>query len=248
MRANFKPSLDFTLSFEGGYVNHPHDPGGHTNRGVTLATLRRYKPGATVAELKRISPALVEQIYLDGYWEKAGCDTLAAGVDGAVFDYAVNSGPSAARKSLMAVVGGPHHETVKKLCARRLSIYRTFKHWRTFGRGWTRRVVTGEALWVSWALAATADAPHVETALADESAKAGKVAKSQGKGGMAAGAGDGGGGAAASQGDALAGWLVGGGALLLVVLAGWLLWRAHINRQRERAYAREARLASEVSA
>ena len=56
------------------------------------------------------------------------------------------------------------------------------------------------------------------------------------------------GGAAASQGDALTGWLVGGGALLLVVLAGWLLWRAHINRQRERAYAREARLASEVSA
>ncbi len=251
MRANFRPSLDFSLSWEGGYVNHPHDPGGHTYRGVTLTTLRRYQPGATVADLKRLSTAMIERIYREGYWEKAGCDTLAAGVDGAVFDYAITSGPGAARKSLMAVVGGPHHETVKKLCKRRLSIYRTFRHWKTFGRGWTRRVTAGEALWVRWALAAQVDAPHVETALADESAKAGKTGKAQGRAGIAAGGSGGasapGGAAIIDNGDVIAGWLVGGGAAVLAIIGVWLLWRAHINRQRERAFAFEARMVGEAS-
>jgi lysozyme family protein len=241
MQVNFKRSLDFTLSFEGGYVNHPQDPGGHTNRGVTLATLRRYRPGATVADLKRIPSSLVAQIYRDGYWEKAGCDTLAPGVDGATFDYACNSGPRAARKSLMAVLGGPAHETVKALCKRRLSIYQTLKHWKTFGRGWTRRVTAGEALWVSWALAATVDTPHVETGLADESARAGKTASAQNKGGLTTGATGGGAGVAPGHEDVIAGWFVAGGALVLISVAAWLLWRAHVNRQRARAYANEAR-------
>lgn len=252
MRDNFTPSLDFSLAWEGGYVNHPKDPGGHTYRGVTLATLRRYQPGATVADLQRLSPTMIERIYRDGYWDKAGCDTLAPGVDGATFDYAITSGPSAARKSLMAVVGGPHHETVKMLCKRRVSIYQTFAHWKTFGKGWTRRVTAGEALWVSWALAASVDAPHVESGLADESAKAGKTAKAQGNGGVAtavSGGGTGGGGKVlVDQGDALAGWLVAGGALALIAVAALLLWRAHLNRQRERAYAFEARRVAEGTA
>lgn len=244
MRENFKPSLKFTLQFEGGYVNHPKDPGGHTNKGVTLATLRRFKPGATVADLKAISDDLVERIYRAGYWTSVMGDRLAAGVDGATFDYGVNSGPAAALKSLRAVVGGPDHVTVKRLCARRLSIYQTFRHWKTFGKGWTRRVTAGEALWVKWALAAQNDTVVVTQQLDDEAAAAKKKAANQNRAGGTTGAATTGG-TAASQADPaiadqVAGWLIAGMLAAGLALAAWLLWRAWLNRQRARAYAAEA--------
>lgn len=242
MRENFPAALTFTLGFEGGYVNHPDDPGGHTNKGVTLKTLRQYQPGATVADLKKISDDMLRRIYRDGYWSKVEADRLGAGVDGAAFDYAVNSGPAAALKSLMAVLGGPDHETVKKLCRRRLSIYQTFKHWKTFGKGWTRRVTTGEALWVKWALAAQNDAAVVKQQLGDEESKAKKVSNNQTTG--AAGGAAGGGGTATAvdpaQVDQLAGFILAGAAVAVVALVAFLLWRAHLNRQRATAYAAEA--------
>lgn len=244
MRANFPPSLAFTLGFEGGYVNHPKDPGGHTNKGITLTTLRRYHPGATVADLKAISDDLVERIYKDGYWDKVNGDTLAAGVDGATFDYAVNSGPGAARKSLMASIGGTPADTVKKLCARRLSIYRTFKHWSSFGKGWTRRIVTGEALWVRWALASTVAAPQVPKQLEKEADTAKKQAtKDTGKAG-GSGAATGGGGATAAdnadQLDQIVSLVVGGLVIVGILATIYFIWRAHVNRQRAAAYREEA--------
>lgn len=242
MRTNFPPSLKFTLAFEGGYVNHPKDPGGHTNKGVTLTTLRRYRPGATVADLKAISDDLVERIYKDGYWDKVNGDTLAPGVDGATFDYAVNSGPAAAKKSLMASIGGTPAETVKRLCARRLSIYKTFRHWSTFGKGWTRRIVTGEALWVKWALAAsTADVP---AALEKEATAAQKQAsKDTGK---AAGSGAGSAGGAGVGVDNVDQWgqivsvAVGGLVVFGIAVAIYFIWRASVNKQRAEAYRKEA--------
>lgn len=101
-----------------GWSDHPADPGGATMKGITLATYRRYKPDATKADLRRISDAMVRKIYKQYYWDKVQGDRLAAGADLATFDYAVNSGHAAAWKSLMKVVGGPDHETVKKICAR----------------------------------------------------------------------------------------------------------------------------------
>lgn len=242
MRENFEPSLDFTLSFEGGYVNHPKDPGGHTNKGVTLATLRRYQPGASVADLKKISDDMLRRIYRDGYWHTVNADRLAAGVDGATFDYAVNSGPGAAHKSLMKVIGGPDHETVKRLCARRLSIYRTFSHWKTFGKGWTRRVTAGEALWVKWALAARIETPDVQQRLEDEAAEARKKAAKQEGGGAAAGTGGAGGVVAQPElaADPLAGWILLAFVVAAVAAAGFLIWRSRINRARQAAYTREA--------
>ena len=250
MRAYFEQALAFTLQFEGGYVNHPKDPGGHTNKGVTLTTLRRYKPGATVADLKAISNDLVRRIYLDGYWDKVNADKLAAGVDGATFDYGVNSGPGAALKSLMKVLGGPDHVTVQKLCARRLSIYQTFKHWSSFGKGWTRRITAGEALWVKWALAGQIAQPAVKAKLEDEAATAAKKSKQQATGGAASGGGAAAAPEAAGQtpvdqvspeaAEQLIGWLTMGLVTAGLLLAAWLLWRAWINRQRQKAYANEA--------
>ncbi|MDJ1157564.1 glycosyl hydrolase 108 family protein [Chelatococcus sp. SYSU_G07232] len=234
MRDNFPTSLRFTLGFEGGFVHHPADPGGATNKGITLATLRRHRPGASVADLKALPDALVAQIYRADYWDAVRGDDLPAGVDLATFDYAVNSGPSAARKGLRAVAGGPDHETVRRLCARRLSIYQTFRHWKTFGRGWARRIAACEALGVRMALAAERDAPHVAAALGDEARRAARGAR-RSTAGAAAATGSGAAAVPLEVADptalALAGALAGA-----VVLTGlYLAWRAHVDRLREEA-------------
>jgi len=252
MRDNFDRSLDVTLAYEGGYVNHPKDPGGHTNKGVTLATLRRYVPNANVADLKSISKDLLRRIYRNGYWDEVSGDRLAAGVDLAAFDYGVNSGPGAANKSLMAVVGGTDVETVKKLCARRLAIYRTFSHWSTFGTGWTRRIAAVEAKAVAWALAAI---PHVSSeevrvTLEKNSDAAGTQAKrdAQTSGGAVVGTGAGGAAAVPINGapigqatDTTTAWII-FAAVAAIGAAAAVIWarRAWINRLRADAYAAEA--------
>lgn len=243
MRENFVPSLKVTLAYEGGYVNHPKDPGGHTNKGVTLATLRRYKPGATVADLKAISDDLLQRIYRAGYWDEVNGDRLAAGVDLATFDYGVNSGPQTALKQLMKVVGGPDHDTVKKLCGRRLASYKTFKHWRDFGKGWMRRIAAIEAKGVAWALAAKHDTATVQQGLDDEAAAAKKKAAAQSKGAGGAVAGTGGGAATTADpalADQIAGWVLAGFVVAGVALVVWLVIRARINKARQRAYEAEA--------
>lgn len=240
MKDNFRRSLAFTLKFEGGYVNHPKDPGGATNKGITLTTYRRYRKGATVADLKAIPDSMVERIYRDGYWEKVRGDTLAPGVDGATFDYGVNSGPSAATKSLLAVVGTKPADTVKRLCARRLSIYQTFKHWKTFGKGWTRRITAGEALWVSWALAATAPAPSVKATIEQEAATASKTANQQRNGAGGAAVGSGGSVIGADRAD-VSGWTIGVLVVVGLLFAAFLIWRSRINKQRAEAYAEVAK-------
>lgn len=251
MQSNFAPALKFTLAFEGGYSNHPADPGGATMKGVIQRTYDAYRrrkklPTRTVRE---ITDGELHEIYKTGYWDEVNGDGLEPGVDGAMFDYGVNSGPAAAKKSLLAVIGGPAHETVRKLCKRRLSIYQTFRHWKTFGKGWTRRITAGEALWVKWALAGKVDAPAVKDKLEIEGQKADKLAKKQGTGAAGSGAGAGAGTVTdpaqaplpdAAQADQVAGWLIGGAIAILAVLAVYLVWRAYVNRQRATAYKAEA--------
>lgn len=102
----FQPSLDLTLAHEGGFVNHPKDPGGATNKGVTQAVYNAYRrnKGLDVQSVRHITAAEVKDIYRKQYWDKAGCPRLPAGVDYAVFDYAVNSGPGRAIKDLQRTV------------------------------------------------------------------------------------------------------------------------------------------------
>ena len=94
MKNNFKSSLKQVLIHEGGYVDHPRDPGGATNKGVTLKTFRRfYGKSQTKNDLKKITNKQLQKIYKKGYWDKCQCDELPAGVDYVAFDQAVNSGP-----------------------------------------------------------------------------------------------------------------------------------------------------------
>jgi lysozyme family protein len=166
MDRNFARSLTLVLAHEGGYVNHPKDPGGATNLGITLATFRRFiKPSGTVEDLKRLTKEQAGTCYRRQYWNAIQGSELPGGVDYAVFDFAVNSGPSRAAKYLQAIVGakvdgviGPatiaatkammRATVVNELCDRRMAFLKRLKTWGTFGRGWTSRVssVRAEAL------------------------------------------------------------------------------------------------------
>jgi lysozyme family protein len=158
MNCNFERALSLVLKHEGGFVNHPSDPGGATNKGVTIGTYRQYvNPRGTVADLKKITDAQLAKVYRDHYWNAVRGDDLPDGLDYAVFDYAVNSGPARAAKHLQFVLGvaqdgkigpatlkaansQPAADVIKALCAKRMSFLRALKTWKTFGKGWTNRV------------------------------------------------------------------------------------------------------------
>lgn len=158
MKSNFEKALDAVLHHEGGFVNHPKDPGGMTNLGVTKAVWEEWV-GHPVDEkaMKALTPALVAQMYKRKYWDKVQGDDLPAGVDYCCFDAAVNSGAGRAAKWLQGVVGvdvdgaiGPKTmKAVKEFDAktliedyskRRLSFLSDLPTWGTFGKGWGRRV------------------------------------------------------------------------------------------------------------
>lgn len=158
MKTSFKNALKHVLAHEGGWADHPRDPGGATMKGVTLSTYRRhFGTDKTKQELRNITDKELAKIYRSGYWDKCRCNDLSKGLDYAVFDAAVNSGPGRSAKWLQAAVGakqdgsiGPktltkvnEHDPVKvtdDICDRRLTFLRSLANWATFGRGWNRRV------------------------------------------------------------------------------------------------------------
>lgn len=163
MQQNFDRSLALVLRSEGGFVNNPKDPGGATNKGITLGTFRTtVKADATVADLKAITPAQVAAVYRKHYWDAIRGDDLPGGVDYAVFDYAVNSGPGRAAKHLQGAVGAPvdgaigpttlnavhkakASDVIRVLCSARLRFLQGLPTWSTFGRGWGSRVTQVQA-------------------------------------------------------------------------------------------------------
>jgi lysozyme family protein len=155
----FDACLAEVLKHEGGYVDHPDDPGGATNMGITLRTLADWRGVATLAkaEVRNLTRAEAERIYRTRYWNTVLADDLPVGIDQAVFDFAVNSGPDRAIRTLQGALGvaadgiiGPHTRAalrlrpsralVDNICDRRLAFLRTLSTFAVFGRGWTSRV------------------------------------------------------------------------------------------------------------
>jgi len=157
MKENFDKCLEMILHHEGGYVNHPRDPGGETNLGVTK---RVYKEWGGLKDMVDLTVEDVAPIYENNYWKRAKCDHLPSGLDLAVFDWAVNSGVGRAAKKLQTMIGteadggiGPntlrtleeyiqHHgieETINNYKAIRQKFYESLSTFDTFGKGWTRR-------------------------------------------------------------------------------------------------------------
>jgi len=165
MNVNLIPAMVALMKHEGGFVNHPKDPGGMTNLGVTQRVWEEWV-GHPVDEkaMRALTPAVVAPMYKQKYWDKIRGDDLPSGVDLAVFDCCVNSGPGRAAKMLQRVLGvaedgaiGP--QTIAKALSidsskliadyndARLAFLQALPTWATFGKGWGSRVaqVTTEA-------------------------------------------------------------------------------------------------------
>lgn len=235
-----------TVAWEGGWSDHPADPGGKTMYGITEAVYHAWlrTKGRAERPVRTITKAEALEIYRDRYWNPtAERYRLKPGVDLATYDAGVNAGVTRAIQWLTKAQGGPDHQTVKKICAARLSFKQGLAIWKTFGRGWTRRVADIEAKGVAMALATAAELHDVQQQLEDEAADAkGKAGRQEGGAVVSGGGAAGGGGVVSGTdiADPLAGWL-----LLALVLAAagavaFLIWRAHVNRARADAYEAEA--------
>lgn len=157
MKDNFERCLKFVLHHEGGWSDHPRDPGGATMKGVTLAVYKEYL-GRDVSkeELRAIPDAHLHDLYRTRYWDKARCDEWDPGVDLSVFDLAVNGGTGRAAKLLQRCVGAvedgvigpktaaavnavPAKDLIIRFADTRREFYKSLKAFETFGRGWLRR-------------------------------------------------------------------------------------------------------------
>jgi len=176
----FDRALAKVLVHEGGYVNHPKDPGGETNFGITRRVYDDYRRslGLPVQSVKNITTAEVNSIYRMRYWSLIKGDSLPPGVSYVVFDGAVNSGVSQSAKWLQRALGvkvdgviGPgtldalrgvndHDALIAKIISRRMAFLRALKTWKTFGKGWTARVNGVLAVGQAWAMGSVG--PEIE--------------------------------------------------------------------------------------
>lgn len=236
--------LEQIWPFEGGYVDHPQDPGGATNIGITFDTLRRWRGRAiTKADVRNLTKQEAAEIYEQRYWRPLNGERLRTGVDLAVLDFGINSGVSRAAKYTQAIAGVaqdgrigpitlaaldkiPSREFIKTLCARRLSFVQSLAIWNTFGKGWSRRIAHMEATALSWV--SSRDQLEQDAKEAQD--------KATGQGGGAVGAG--GGAVAVDQATNLPLSVV---VLVAVLIAGALIVRAVVNSQRARALTRAAK-------
>jgi lysozyme family protein len=177
--STFDEALKRVLLHEGGYSNHPSDPGGPTNFGITIYDYRRYvKPAATAADVRTMKVDDAKQIYRTKYWRAMRCDELPAGLDYAVFDYGVNSGTTRAAKVLQRILGladdgkmtdaviaavktSDATKLVVALCDERLRFLQSLKTWPVFGGGWGRRVAEVKAAALAM-VSASKSAPHYQ--------------------------------------------------------------------------------------
>jgi len=174
--ASYPACLNFTFKYEGGYVNHPNDPGGPTNFGITQNVLAGWR-GMPVSstDVKKMSRKEAGDIYRANYWAAVRGDDLPAGVDLVVWDYGVNSGPTRAIKALQqalrikadgfigaatldAARQADPHTLIIDICAQRQAFVRGLLTYKTFGKGWEARIAACKALAMSM-VRRPADAP-----------------------------------------------------------------------------------------
>ena len=158
MTGNFKNCLDLVLKSEGGYVNHPSDPGGMTNLGITKRSLEEWL-GHDVDEkfMRKLTPEMAAPFYEQKYWRPCYGEVLPRGLDFVVFSMGVNAGPGRSVKLLQQALGcvpdgviGPRTRElisnsncatlITKFSEARREYYRALKNFPVFGKGWLARV------------------------------------------------------------------------------------------------------------
>lgn len=150
MTSRFDTCFERLVGHEGGYVNHPNDPGGETNFGIS-------KRSYPQEDIKGMTLERAKVIYKRDFWDKAKCSRLPTGVDFDVFDTAVNSGVTRAAiflqraaeviadgaigpKTIAAVNRIPDAVIQARFNGERLDFMADLSTWPSFGRGWARRV------------------------------------------------------------------------------------------------------------
>lgn len=180
--ANYPTCLSHILRHEGGWANHPKDPGGATMKGVIQRVYDGYRDlkGLSRRSVRMIEDHELQEIYRKQYWNAIRGDELPIGVDLVVFDQAVNSGPVQSGKWLQRALGvtadghigaatldallqnGAHEAIVNHMCDQRLTFLRGLQGgalWKSFGVGWNRRVADVRMHGVAMAKKAFAEAP-----------------------------------------------------------------------------------------
>jgi lysozyme family protein len=158
MKDNWQSAFKMMLASEGGWSNHPSDPGGMTNLGVTKRVWEEWVGReSNEKEMRSLTPEMVEPLYKRKFWDACKCDELPTGVDYLVFDFAVNAGVGRSAKILQTAVGvtpdggiGPitlaavkaqdPAELIEKFSDAKESFYRSLNTFPTFGKGWLNRV------------------------------------------------------------------------------------------------------------
>lgn len=149
-------SIKRVLEHEGGYVNHPSDPGGETNFGITIAVARA---NGYAGSMRGMPKATAEAIYKKMYWDTVKGDQLPPALAFQVFDAGVNHGINRAAQWLQKCVGvtqdgkiGPATlaavasqsaaRTTFAFLSLRTQFYTDLSTFSTFGKGWTRRIAS----------------------------------------------------------------------------------------------------------
>jgi lysozyme family protein len=161
--AGFSRALPILLEHEGGYVDHPDDPGGATNQGITQDTYDRWRKEHDMEPrpVEEIAADELEAIYREEYWLPAHCEEWPWPLSLVVFDAAVNHGPGQAIRLLQRAAGvrtdgivGPKtraavkeadpQRLIRDLLGERLELYARIVERRpesaVFLVGWIRRV------------------------------------------------------------------------------------------------------------
>ncbi|MEM9104426.1 MAG: glycosyl hydrolase 108 family protein [Pseudomonadota bacterium] len=161
--AAFMTCYPFIQKWEGGFVDHPQDPGGATNMGITIDTLSSWRGRpVTVQDVRDLTPQEAQEIYFARYWTPLRCDEMPVSLALMTFNASVNSGPGRAARMLqqtlnqlqqnLAVDGvvGPKTLAAATLVDQRSAVdryaiiyedfYRSLSTFGTFGKGWLNRL------------------------------------------------------------------------------------------------------------
>ncbi|WP_427145174.1 glycoside hydrolase family 108 protein [Rhizobium pisi] len=257
--ANYLPTMHEVSINEGGWSDHPDDPGGATMKGIIQREYDafRKRKGRPLQSVRYITDDEVAEIYRSQYASKVRFDDLPAGVDYATLDGAINSGVSRGSKWLQgalgvktdgvignqtvsAAVASDAVKTIKKMCGARSSFLHGLSTFKVFGKGWSARVARVEATSVAMAQKSRGAQPSGIAASAlieSESAKKNSTSASGTAGASALGSGT-----SATQVD----WthLTGTQSLILIAvvlggiaLAAYLFHRSRTQMARSEAYA-----------
>jgi len=161
MQSTYEQAIAQVFKDEGGYTNESTDPGGPTNWGITIHDARTYwKKDATAQDVRTMPRTVAEDIYIKHYAGPINYDSLPAGVDYTIFDYAINSGISRSVKTVQHLLGvtedgvmGPVTlakinssdpiSLIHAIYIERLVFLKTLHTWNTYGHGWTNRCTNG---------------------------------------------------------------------------------------------------------